>query len=175
MKSYGGVEAQLHSFLTLALDGSKRSISDSVGFTPGEEAHVTHRIRVNVGPRAGHKLRRKEKSLSAAPRIEHNSLAVHSVTWSQYRLSCRGSRHVWVSNFNLDIRWRWEVSYAVWPFYSLRRAPCIHWLGDCVGPNSAPGFWGRQKSLVANSALEGGKYVYSYAYRNSWSACWIDW
>jgi len=61
MKSYGGVEVQLHSFLTLAPDGTKRSISDSVGFTPGEEAHVTHCIRVNVGPRAGLKIAEKKK------------------------------------------------------------------------------------------------------------------
>ena len=53
MKSYGGVEAQLHPFLISALDGCKRSISDSGGFTPGEGAHDTHCMRVNVGPREG--------------------------------------------------------------------------------------------------------------------------
>ena len=61
MKSYGGVEAQLHSFLTSALDGSKRSISDSGGFTPGEGAHDTHCIRVNVGPRVGLDITEKRK------------------------------------------------------------------------------------------------------------------
>jgi len=67
MKSYGGVKAQLRSFLTLALDGSKRSISDSVDFTPGEETHVTHCIRVNVGPRAGLKIAEKRKITFRCP------------------------------------------------------------------------------------------------------------
>jgi hypothetical protein len=61
MKSYGGLEAQLHSFLTSALDGSKRSISDSGGFTPGEVAHDTHCIRFNVGPRFGLEIAEKRK------------------------------------------------------------------------------------------------------------------
>ena len=45
--------------------------------------------------------------------------------------------------------------------------PGIHWLGDCVGPSAAPGVWLRQKSLADNLALQGGKYVYSHANRNS--------
>ena len=92
MKSYGRLEAQLHSFLTSALDGIKRSISDSGGFTPGEGAHDVHCIRDNVGPRVGLDIAGKERSLSVAPRIEHNSLAEQSVAWSHF--DCRCSLHV---------------------------------------------------------------------------------
>jgi hypothetical protein len=53
MKTYGGVEIQLHAFLTLALYGGKWSASRPGRFTPGERVPGTHWIGGGVGPRAG--------------------------------------------------------------------------------------------------------------------------
>jgi len=51
MKTYVGVNVQLHAFLTWELDGSERSASRPGRFTPGEEAPCTH--WAEMGPRAG--------------------------------------------------------------------------------------------------------------------------
>jgi hypothetical protein len=48
MKAYGGVDVQIHIFLTSALVGGERSASRSCRFTPG-----TNSIGGQVGPRAG--------------------------------------------------------------------------------------------------------------------------
>jgi hypothetical protein len=42
MKMYGGVDAQIHVFLTLALVGAEWSASRSGRFTPGEKAPCTY-------------------------------------------------------------------------------------------------------------------------------------
>jgi hypothetical protein len=47
MKAYGGVDVQIHIFLTSALVGGV------VSFTPEERASGTHWIGGWVGPRAG--------------------------------------------------------------------------------------------------------------------------
>jgi hypothetical protein len=53
MKAYWGVEAQLHAFLTLALDGGEWSASRPRPLYPRERAPRTHWIRGWVGSRAG--------------------------------------------------------------------------------------------------------------------------
>jgi len=53
MKAYWGMELQLHTFLTSALDGGEWSVSRSGRFTPRERAPGTHWIRDWVGSRAG--------------------------------------------------------------------------------------------------------------------------
>jgi hypothetical protein len=53
MKTYGGVDVQIHIFLTSALAGSEWSASRPGRLTPGERAHGTHWIGGWVGPRAG--------------------------------------------------------------------------------------------------------------------------
>jgi hypothetical protein len=52
MKTIGGVEVQLHAFLTSALDGGEWSASHPGCFTPGERAPGTHCIGGGVGSRA---------------------------------------------------------------------------------------------------------------------------
>jgi hypothetical protein len=51
MKSYGGVEMQLHAFLTLVLDGGEWSASRPGRFTRRERASDTHWIGGWGGPR----------------------------------------------------------------------------------------------------------------------------
>jgi hypothetical protein len=52
MKSYWGVEVQLHAFLTSALDEGEWSASGPGRFNPRERAPGTHWVRIWVGPRA---------------------------------------------------------------------------------------------------------------------------
>jgi hypothetical protein len=53
MKAYGGVDVQIHIFLTSALVAGEWSASRPCLFTPGERAPGTHWIEGWVGPRAG--------------------------------------------------------------------------------------------------------------------------
>jgi hypothetical protein len=53
MKTYGGVDLQIHVFLTSALVGGEWSESQPCRFTPGERATSTHWIGGWLGPRAG--------------------------------------------------------------------------------------------------------------------------
>jgi hypothetical protein len=52
METYGGMDVQLHVFITSALDGGKWSASHPSYFTPGEGTYSTHWIGGRVGPRA---------------------------------------------------------------------------------------------------------------------------
>jgi hypothetical protein len=51
MKTYGGVDVQIHVFLTSAQVGGEWSASRPCRFTPGERAPSTHWIGGWVGPR----------------------------------------------------------------------------------------------------------------------------
>jgi hypothetical protein len=50
MKTYGGVDVQIHIFLSSALDGGECSATSPGCFTPGENALCTHWIGGWVGP-----------------------------------------------------------------------------------------------------------------------------
>jgi hypothetical protein len=52
MKMYGGVDVQIHNFLTSALAGGEWSASRPCRFTPGKEPPGTHFIGGCVDPRA---------------------------------------------------------------------------------------------------------------------------
>jgi hypothetical protein len=52
MKTYGGVDVQIHVFLTSTLVGGKWTTSRLGRFTPVERSFGTHWIRVWLGPRA---------------------------------------------------------------------------------------------------------------------------
>jgi hypothetical protein len=53
MKKYGGVDVQIHVFLTLTLVGGEWTDSCPCCFTPGERVFSLHLIGGWVGPRAG--------------------------------------------------------------------------------------------------------------------------
>jgi hypothetical protein len=53
MKTYGGVDVLIHTFLTSALSGGEWSTSRPGRFTSGEKAPGTHWIGEWVDPRAG--------------------------------------------------------------------------------------------------------------------------
>jgi hypothetical protein len=53
MKANGGVDVQIHIFLTLALAGGEWSALGPGRFTPGERAAGIHWIVDWMGPRAG--------------------------------------------------------------------------------------------------------------------------
>jgi hypothetical protein len=53
MKAYGGVDVQIHVFLTSELVGGQWSASRSGRFNPGERAPGTHWIGGWVGPTTG--------------------------------------------------------------------------------------------------------------------------
>jgi hypothetical protein len=53
MKTYGGLDVQIHIFLTSALVGGEWSASRPGSLTPGERALGNHWIGGCVGPRAG--------------------------------------------------------------------------------------------------------------------------
>jgi hypothetical protein len=53
MKAYGGVDVQIHIFVTSAVAGGERLASRPGRFTPGERTRGTHWIGDCVGPRAG--------------------------------------------------------------------------------------------------------------------------
>jgi hypothetical protein len=53
MKAHGGMDVQIHIFLTSALVGSEWSTSRPGRFNPGERVPGTHWIGGWVGPRTG--------------------------------------------------------------------------------------------------------------------------
>jgi hypothetical protein len=53
MKAYGGLDVEIHIFLSSALVGGEWSPSHPGRFTPEERASDIHWIRRWVGPRAG--------------------------------------------------------------------------------------------------------------------------
>jgi hypothetical protein len=64
MKAYGGVDVQIHIFLTSALVGGEWSTSRPGRFTPEERAHSTHWIGGFVDLRAGLENLEKRKFLT---------------------------------------------------------------------------------------------------------------
>jgi hypothetical protein len=109
MKAYGGVDVQIHIFLTSALSAGEWSVSRPCRFTPGERAHRTHWIGGSVGPRAGQDNLEKRKFLSL-PGLELRSLGRPARSQSLYRLRYPGS-------IVLGTRWKWAVSFTPLPLY----------------------------------------------------------
>jgi hypothetical protein len=73
MKVYGGVDVQIHIFLTSALVGSEWSASRPCRFTPGEKASGTNWIEGWVDLKAGLDDLDKRKFLTL-PGLEHRPL-----------------------------------------------------------------------------------------------------
>jgi hypothetical protein len=53
MNTYGGVDVELHAFLTSALDGIKWSASRLDRFTPEQIVPATHWLEGLAGPKVG--------------------------------------------------------------------------------------------------------------------------
>jgi len=73
MKTYMGVESQLHAFLNSALDGGEWLISRSGSFTLGARIADTNWIGGWMGPRVDLDTGCKEKRSLPLPRIESRS------------------------------------------------------------------------------------------------------
>jgi hypothetical protein len=90
MKVYGGVDLQIHIFLTSALVGGEWSVSCPGRLTPGEKAPGTHWIGGWVDPRVG--LDDVEKWIFfTLPGLELRSLCLAGRNQSLYRLRYPGS------------------------------------------------------------------------------------
>jgi hypothetical protein len=85
MKAYGGVDIQIHIFLTSALAGGEWSASRPDRLTPGERAASTHWIGGWVDPRAGLDDVKKRKFLTL-PRLELRPLGRPARSQSLHRL-----------------------------------------------------------------------------------------
>jgi hypothetical protein len=85
MKTYGGVDVQIHIFLISALVGGEWSASCAGRFTPRERAPGTHSIGGSVGPKGGLDDVEKRKFLTL-PRNELRSLCRPARSQSLYRL-----------------------------------------------------------------------------------------
>jgi hypothetical protein len=85
MKTYGGVNVEIHVFLTSALTGGEWSASRTGRFTPRENAPGTHSIGGWVGPRTGLDDVEKRK-ISPLPGLEIRPLGSPAHSQSLYRL-----------------------------------------------------------------------------------------
>jgi hypothetical protein len=74
MKAYGGVDVQMHVFLTSALVQGEWSASHPSCFTPGERAPSTHWIGGWADPKAGLDNMEKLKSLTYHELNSHPSV-----------------------------------------------------------------------------------------------------
>jgi hypothetical protein len=90
MKAYGGVDVQIHIFLTMALVGGEWSASRPCRLTPVERAPGTHWIGGWVDPTAGLDDVEKRKFLTL-PGLEVRPLGRPARNQSLYRLSYPGS------------------------------------------------------------------------------------
>jgi hypothetical protein len=89
MKAYGGVDVQIHIFLTSAVAGGEWPASPLGRFTPEEIAPGIHWIGSWVDPRAG--LYDVEKTFFILPGLELRPLSRPARSQSLYRLRYPGS------------------------------------------------------------------------------------
>jgi hypothetical protein len=99
MKAYGGVDVQIHIFLTSTLTGGEGSASRSGSFTPG-----THWIGGWVQPRAGLDDEEKTKFLTL-PGLKLRFLGRPARSQSLYRLRYPGSLNQYVPQINCTGFW----------------------------------------------------------------------
>jgi hypothetical protein len=90
MKTYGGMDVEIHVFLTSALIGGEWSASGPGRFTLGQRALGIHWIRDLVGPRAGLDDVENRKLLTLS-RLELRPLGRPARSQSLYRLRYPGS------------------------------------------------------------------------------------
>jgi hypothetical protein len=85
MKAYGGVDVEIHVFMTSALVGGEWSASRPGRFITGERASDTQWIGGWVGPRAG--LDVEKRKFLTLPGLELRLLSRPALSQSLYRLS----------------------------------------------------------------------------------------
>jgi hypothetical protein len=101
MKTYWGVDVQIHVFLTSAVAGGELSASHPSRFTPGESAPGTHWIGGWVGPRTSLINMEKRKFLTL-PGLELRPLRCQPIAsrYTDWTIPAPNVRYITVFNFS---------------------------------------------------------------------------
>jgi hypothetical protein len=101
MKTYGGVDVEIHVFLSLALVGGEWSASRPGRFTPGERAPGTYWIGGWVGPRAALDVAEKREFFTLLG-LKLRPLGHPARSQSLCRLSCSDSNMIQCISDNVN-------------------------------------------------------------------------
>jgi hypothetical protein len=85
MKTYGGVDVQIHVFLTSTQLGCKWPASRPTRFIPKERAPGSHWIEGWVGPRTGPDDKEKSRIPTALTRLLNNNNNNYYYLWADFR------------------------------------------------------------------------------------------
>jgi hypothetical protein len=107
MKTYGGVDVEIHVFFTSALFGGEWSASQPGRFTSGERAPVIHWIGGWVGSRTGLDVVEERKFLPP-PGLELRPLGCPASSQSPSWLPMLGWQRV-TNSVGCGKKWSWQI------------------------------------------------------------------